>query len=146
MYKLNGSNEEIEESIKEIDEFIEIANMPELKYTVKFFKPNTHTLVHLPEDRKNHGPLFNFTAYGYEDILQKFLNLRQSSNIRIELIVLRIQLIKYFESREVEKEIQFNCRDKDLRYEIAAGIKNLLKVTTLMNYSFYNSALIHGKK
>lgn len=146
LYKVDASDKEVEESKKEIDLFIELSKR--LNYNDKFFKFNTHMLVHLYEDRVKFGPLFYYNAYGYESILNELIKMTTSPNIRLESIIKRIKIKIFFQMRKPKQSIEFSCQDKKVDQKILEAIrlsKGLSSTSELGNYTFYDKARLDGK-
>ena len=51
---------------------------------------NVHSLVHLPNDVKLHGPLDTFSAFPFENFLKSLKRLVRKSNFALQQVILRL--------------------------------------------------------
>ncbi|XP_073727161.1 uncharacterized protein [Misgurnus anguillicaudatus] len=87
-------------------------------YGPKFLSYNVHSLIHLAEDAKHHGVLDNFSAFKYEDYLNKLKRLLRKPTCPLSQIVRR-----FSEMPQNKKSRQTVTKNKPqmLRKQHAAG-------------------------
>lgn len=75
---------------------------------------NVHSLIHLPEDVKVHGPLDQFSAFPFENYLGKLKNLVRKRSHLIQQVVLRL--------REASKFSRRKCQDSSILLKKKHGL------------------------
>lgn len=89
----------------EIDNFMKVFKREDDKGNQTY---NMHTMLHLHDDRLNHGPLCFMNAYAYENQLQSFKNMFKSRNIRLETLVRKVKQEKLLvNSKQVDASSAF---------------------------------------
>lgn len=108
MFKLfsrHCNDADVQLAKKEIDIFIKLCNDPSMGYSKKIRKFNTHSIVHLAEDREKFGPLSRYNAYGYEGILQILNKQFLSENLRVESLIKKLFLKMRLAPEETSERI-----------------------------------------
>ena len=81
-------------------------------YGKEFMVFNVHSLIHLADDVSKHGPLDSFSAFPYENFLQKLKKMVRSGKNPMTQIVKRIYEIQNNGSTTVKINSQFNISEK----------------------------------
>lgn len=103
LWSKHSTDQQIEQAKIEIDLYL--VGLVSLKYDDWFIKYNCHILVHLYEDRKNHGPLYFINQYSLEGLLQVYKGFLISKNKRVETLAKKISLQSSLNLKDLEKLI-----------------------------------------
>ncbi len=77
-------------------------------YGQQFVSANVHNLIHLTDDVRNFGPLDSFSAYPFENFLQKIKNLVRKSAKPLQ------QIVKRLSELEINKVIVPNLQEEEV--------------------------------
>ena len=139
--------EDVEEGRQLLDKFL--LNLRRNKHHEQFEIFNFHALAHLYEDRLIHGPLFEVSAYSYENQLQLFKIQFHSKNKLAATIEKRVKCERMLSYQTVvdSNPIKFSREIDDVenkpdvsRYE--SHIRVLLHLGNDENISFYQFATL----
>ena len=144
LYKLDGTDQEVDQAREEIDLFLSMFD--KLNYSKGFFKYNVHILIHIYEDRKKHGPIFLYNAYGYESILHVLGKCVQSPNITVEEICNRLALIQSLRHSEVEEQCSISVTNNSVTERDEAIIREIKQFGSDETIRYFKQAIYKGKK
>ncbi len=77
-------------------------------YGQQFLSANVHNLIHLTDDVRNFGPIDSFSAYPFENFLQKIKNLVRKSAKPLQ------QIVKRLSELEINKVIAPNLQEEEI--------------------------------
>lgn len=83
-----------------INKFVQL--LPKLYYA-EFLVYNTHSLLHLADEVKLHGPLDNFSAFQFENFMQPLKSMLRSKSKHLSQVVKRVGESEQFLSQTIPK-------------------------------------------
>lgn len=119
LWSKHSTNDDLEHAKNEIDLYL--VGLVNLGYDNWFIKYNSHILVHLYEDRINHGPLYFINQYSLEGQLQVYKGFLISKNKRVETLAKKVSLQFALNLKDLEKT---SSKDTTFKNKIDNSIIN----------------------